>query len=194
MNMYRFLLPAALVLLPTAASAQSGSRPADVTEHAVQPANLQAAAAARSWFDRLKALAGTWQGTVTTDPLIPAMTGEVVTTTVKVTSSGNAVMHQMTRAQAADNPLTIFYLEGDRLFLTHYCDSGNRVRMEGALSADSNTVTFEFVDLIGPTQHGHMNRAVFSLLDAERHVEEWTYVLPNGASVKARGQLHRVTP
>jgi hypothetical protein len=194
MNAYRLLLPATLVLLPTAASAQSGIRPADVTEHASQHTNPEAVAAARSWFDRLKTLAGTWQGTVTTDPAIPEMTGEVATITMKVTSSGNAVMHQTTRARAADNPLTIFYLEGDRLLLTHYCDSGNRVRMEGKPSDDGNTVTFEFVDLNGPMQHGHMNRAVFSLLDAERHVEEWSYVLPNGARIKVGGQLRRVAP
>src|SRR5688572_20882244 len=90
MNTYRLLLPAALVLLPTVAFGQSSIRPADVTAHAAPHSNPQAAAAAESWFDRLKTLAGTWQGTVTTDPAIPEMTGEVVTITMKVTSSGNA--------------------------------------------------------------------------------------------------------
>jgi hypothetical protein len=48
------------------------------------------------------------------------------------------------------------------------------------------------LDLTGPTTHGHMNRAVFTFVDADRHIEEWTYTLPNGAKIRAQFDLRRV--
>jgi hypothetical protein len=86
----------------------------------------------------------------------------------------------------------MIYLENDRLMLTHYCDSGNRPRMEARFSPDGKTVTFEFVDIVGPTKNGHMNRAVFTFVDADHHSEEWTYVMPNGGQIRARAELTRV--
>src|SRR5262245_26423198 len=102
-------LPLLLMLLSTAAFAQ--------TE-------------AQKTFDKLKALSGSWEGKVTADlPEAADMQNAVMRVMLRTTSRGNALMHEMTSA-SPDDPITMFYLDGDKLLLTHYCDAGNRPRME----------------------------------------------------------------
>ena len=67
------------------------------------------------------------------------------------------------------------YLDGDRLLLTHYCDADNRPRMVGKMSPDGKTVEFDFLDISGNLQYGHMQHAVFTLIDANHHTEDWTF-------------------
>jgi hypothetical protein len=159
--------------------------------HPAEPPVTQSADAKKN-FDLLKTLAGKWEGPATTQPAIPQMAGDVMKVSMRVTSLGNSIYHNMVSDRRPDDPVTMFYVDGDRLLLTHYCDSGNRPRMEGRASADGKTLTFEMVDLTGPTTHGHMNRAVFTLIDKDHHVQEWTYVMPGGATITARFELRRL--
>src|SRR5690349_24461405 len=100
---------------------------------------------AQKSFDSLKTLAGTWQGSVTAVPQVAGM-GENTTMRVslRVTSRGNALVHEMQEAGKPDDPahydhpVTMLYLDGDRLLLTHYCDAGNRPRMVARSSPDGN--------------------------------------------------------
>ena len=86
----------------------------------------------------------------------------------------------------------MFYLDSDRLLLTHYCDAGNRPRMEGKLSADGKTLEFDLLDVASGMQKGHMHHSVFTLIDADHHTEDWTYMLPGDQSVRAHSDLTRV--
>src|SRR5258705_13872717 len=86
--------------------------------------------------DKLKTLAGSWEGHVTVVPPQPEMADGMLTqVSLRVTSRGNALVHEMKRAGTpddatrSDHPVTMLYLDGDRLFLTHYCYPGNRPRM-----------------------------------------------------------------
>src|SRR5438045_1906853 len=89
--------------------------------------SLSAAAFAQSdaqkSFDKLKALAGTWEGKVATVPPQAEIEGKSMQVTLRVTSMGNALLHEMTGGGRPDDPITMLYLDDDRLLLTHYCDA-----------------------------------------------------------------------
>ena len=131
---------------------------------------------AQKSFDQLKALAGTWEGQVTTVPKEAAVEGQSIHITLRVTSMGNALMHEASISGRPDDPITMLYLDGERLLLTHYCDAGNRPRMLGKISPDGKSVDFEFLDVAGSTQYGHMHHAVFTTIDANHHTEDWTFM------------------
>src|SRR5215472_3582495 len=189
MKSVRFMLPVVLTLLSTVAFAQSDTH---------KPTDKVTPSEAEKSFTLLKTLAGTWQATVTTDPPLPTMgNGTNTQVTMRVTSSGNALVHEIHQPDKRDDasnehPLTMLYLDGDRLLLTHYCDAGNRPRMAARTSPDGKTMEFDFLDVAGSVQHGHMQHAVFTIVDDNHHIEEWTYLMPGDKPVHARIDLKRV--
>ena len=138
---------------------------------------------AQKAFEKLKSLAGSWQG---------SFMGMPVQITIRVTSSGNAILHEGTSSGMPDNPITMLYVDGDRLLLTHYCDSGNRPRMQGKLSPDGNTVTFDFLDVSGNAEKFLMHDVMFTMVDADHHIEAFAYSLNGKPPIHAPGmQLQR---
>ena len=162
-----FTLIGLVLTLSLSAAAQSDAQ---------KPA-VAAQSDAQKSFAQLKTLAGSWEGPVTTVPPTPEVEGTIMQITLRTTSLGNALMHEMTGGGGSDDPITMLYLDGDRLMLTHYCDAGNRPRMTGKMSADGKTVDFEFLDVAGSLEYGHMHHAVFTTIDANHHTEEWTYMV-----------------
>jgi hypothetical protein len=146
---------------------------------------------AQKSFDKLKTLAGSWEGHITTVPQAPEIDGKLMQVSLRVTSMGNAVVHEMTGDGRPDDPITMLYLDGDRLLLTHYCDAGNRPRMVGKISPDGKIVEFSFLDVAGSTEHGHMDHAVFTTIDANHHTEDWTYMMPGNNPMHAHIDLTR---
>src|SRR6185436_10609577 len=66
---------------------------------------------AQKSFDKLKALSGVWEGKVTTDMKVTTPLDNVpMHVTLRSTSRGNALMHEMTSAGSPDDPITMFYL------------------------------------------------------------------------------------
>ena len=175
----RTLLPAFLICLLTSLVLMSFSSVAFAQSDAQKS------------FEKLKTLAGFWEGHATTLPQQPAMEGKLMQVSLRVTSTGNALMHEMTQSGMPDDPITMFYVDADRLLLTHYCDAGNRPRMTGKISADGKTLEFDFLDVAGSTQYGHMHHAVFTIIDANHHTEDWTYMLPGDKPVRAHFDLQR---
>jgi hypothetical protein len=151
MKTRRLLFPLILVLGSTAAVAQSP---------------------AQKSFDQLKSLAGSWEAT---------MDGQPLHVWLRVTSMGNALMHEM-KGAGPDNPITMFNLDGERLMLTHYCDAGNQPRMVATVSPDGKTIVFDFIDAtnLQSSQMGHMQRVTFTFIDADHHTEKWEFAMANG--------------
>jgi hypothetical protein len=189
MKSHRLLLSVVLMSLATMAYAQS---------EAHKSVDKPAQSDAQRSFTQLKTLAGTWQGPVTVDPPQQDMRdGTVMQLSLRVTSRGNALVHEMKEAGKPDDPtrydhpVTMLYLEGDRLTLVHYCDAGNRPRMVARTSADGKRVEFDFLDVAGGTDYGHMHHAVFTIIDANHHIEDWTYMMPGDQPLHAHMDLKR---
>ena len=181
----RFLRLALVAALPTVASAQTA-----------QPTPTDA----QRIFAAMKTLAGTWVGPMMTVPAMPAPTiGDSMRITLRVLSRGHTLVHEMHGASTPedpakyDHPVTMIYLNEDgKLTLTHYCDAGNRPRMTARISPDGKTIDFDFVDVSGRYDRtGHMYHATFTLVDADHHIEDWTYLLPNKQTVRGRFELRR---
>jgi hypothetical protein len=153
---------------------------------------------AQTSFETMKSLAGDWEGPVKTD-LPPASNVDIkpLHVSMRVTSRGNVLVHEFQEAGTPldptkyDHPVTMLYVDEDRLTLVHYCDAGNRPRMTGQISPDGKTLEFEFADLSGGDQYGHMYHAVFTMIDEKHHTEDWTYMMPGNKPVHARFDLHR---
>ncbi|HYH01294.1 MAG TPA: hypothetical protein VD837_19365 [Terriglobales bacterium] len=184
MKFHRLLLCVVLMALSTMAFAQS--------HETHKSADKVAPSGAQKAFEKLKSLAGSWEGPVSVQPPQPEMqSGKPIQVSLRVTSMGNALMHEMRSPERPDDPITMFYLDTDRLLLTHYCDAGNRPRMVGKISPDGKRVEFEFLDVAGSTKYGHMRKAAFTIIDANRHIEEWVFILPGDKAVHARFDLKR---
>jgi hypothetical protein len=185
MKSRRFALPVVLLSLATMALAQSEPQKSLV---AAVPSEAQKS------FTTMKSLAGEWEGPVTV-PEAPAMSGGKMHLSLRVTSRGHVLVHEFQEAGTPldatkyDHPVTMLYLDADQLTLIHYCDAGNRPRMTGKMSPDGKTVEFELKDISG-SREMHMHHSVFTLIDANHHSEDWTFMM-NDKPIHAHFDLTR---
>jgi hypothetical protein len=63
--------------------------------------------------------------------------------------------------------------------------------MEGTVSRDGKMVEFDFLDVSGSVKYGHMHHAVFTMVDADHHMEDWTYMMPGDKPMHAHFDLQR---
>jgi hypothetical protein len=182
---------ASIVLLSLCAVAfgQSSDKPvtlADAQKDAAKP--IQTSDAQKS-LDLMKTLAGTWQAPIMTDdPDWSKSNGIPMSLSIRVASHGNAVIHEL---NTGGPEVTVFYLDSDRLTLLHYCDFGNRPHMVARLSADGKVLEFDLVDAPGSDQMGHVSHAVFTIIDANHHIEDWTFMKPDGKLVHGHMDFKR---
>ena len=189
----RILLAIVVLSLSAVAFAQADPHAHKAAANPAPPTDAQKS------FDMIKALAGIWNAKLTIDPPIPSMDDNVPPQiSMRVTSRGNALVHEMYAVGVPDDPtrydrpVTMLYLDGDRLTMVHYCDAGNRPRMVARPSADGKTVEFDLLDISGDTQRGHMQHAMFTVIDANHHTEDWTYMLPGDKPMHAHFDLQRI--
>ncbi len=131
---------------------------------------------------------GTWTGSVTTDPPNPDIAGPIQVT-MRVASRGNVLVHEIAPGGVPEP--TMIYLDGNRLTLVHYCESGNRPRMVARKSRDQKTVEFDFVDISGSTEPAYLHDFVFTIIDVDHHAEDWTFMLPGDKLLRAHFDLKR---
>jgi len=191
MKFHRLVLPVVLMSLSTVVFAQSDMQHSDSQKSSVAPAPSEA----QKSFTTLKSLAGEWEGPVTV-PDAPEMSGAKMHASLRVTSRGNALVHEFQEAGTPldatkyDHPVTMLYVDGDQLTLVHYCDAGNRPRMTGKMSPDGKTIEFEFKDISGNPDY-HMHHSVFTVIDANHHTEDWTFMMKD-KPIHAHFDLHRI--
>jgi hypothetical protein len=139
---------------------------------------------AKKAFEKMKTLAGSWQGTIMDIS---------INFTIRAASSGTAILHEghTTGGRPPNHEITMFYLEGDRLLATHYCDAGNRSRWEWKTSTDGKAIEFSFLDVAGSTRGGYLKDMVITVIDADNHVVALTFVKPDGNPIQFRGEFRR---
>jgi hypothetical protein len=120
-------------------------------------------------FEKIKSLAGHWEGSAPGDAKLTA--------DIEVTSGGHSVLErfQMIEGGKPMTMITMYYLDGDTLKLTHYCHAGNQPTMAATYDAAAGVITFDFVDATNlKADDLHMHHAVFKLVDANHLNETWT--------------------
>src|ERR1019366_2964711 len=195
MKFLRFMLfVVVLMSLTTMAFAQHDMQKPVAQSDAQKPSVAPVPSPAHKSFATIKTLAGEWEGPVTV-PEAPEMSGTKMHLSLRVTSRGHALVHEFQEAGTPldatkyDHPVTMLYVDGDQLTLVHYCDAGNRPRMTGKMSPDGKTVEFEFKDISGSTEY-HMHHSVFTVIDANHHTEDWTFMMKD-KPIHAHFDLHR---
>ena len=72
--------------------------------------------------------------------------------------------------------VTMYYLDGNDLVLTHYCMLGNQPHMKAEPGSSPNKLVFRFAggSNLNPEKDVHMHEAVLEILDDQHFRTEWT--------------------
>lgn len=126
---------------------------------------------AKTALERLKGLAGSWEGTIGTPE------GPATKLRYEVTAGGNAVVETL----FADTPhemVSVYTLDGEKLVMTHYCVSGNhpRLRLDGAAStADKLAFVYESGTNMDPGKGTHVHAGSIEIQRDGGLANSWTF-------------------
>jgi hypothetical protein len=140
---------------------------------------------AQKSFDQLKSLTGSWEG--------KNSEGKPLRVSFRDTAGGSALMSEI-MGEGHENMISMIHLDGpNRLLMTHYCGAGNQPRMTASTSPDGKTISFDFFDAtnLATPDAGHMQRVVFTIVDANHHTEDWTFAAGQGKEMKEFFDLKR---
>jgi len=146
--------------------------------------SMPATAASPHGFDELKALAGNWQG--------KTAEGKVTRISYEVEAGGTAVVERL-HGEGEPSMVTVYYPDGDRLMLTHYCTLGNHPRLRSEPPAAGSQVTFAFLDGTNMKSAGeaHMHRLKVTFRDKDHFSQEWT-MRQEGKEISLTTEFERV--
>ena len=148
------ILSAILLALAVAAPAGPGTNPA---------------------WEKMKSLVGDWEGTMSHgDMTMP------VKASYSLVSGGTSLMERLDGPGESHehDMVTMYYPDGSRILMTHYCSEGNQPRMRAqAATGEPKSLAFEFVDVTGLAnpQAEHMRKLVVRFDDADHFTQEWTH-------------------
>jgi hypothetical protein len=138
--------------------------PAPSSAQGATPAGADPKAA----FERLKSLAGTWEGRATDEK-----TGPPVTVVYRSASNGSVVMEDL--FPGTDHEMiSIYFLDRGELVMTHYCAMANQphMRLDGkASTADTLVFGFDGGTNLDPTKDGHIHAGVIRFLGDAVHAD-----------------------
>ena len=123
-------------------------------------------------WEKMKSLAGEWEGTMAHgDATMP------VSVSYTVVSGGTSLMERLATPDGHDM-VTMYYPDGSRIMMTHYCSEGNQPRMKAqAAAGEPKSLAFNFVDAtnLASPQAEHMRKLLVRFDDADHFTQEWTH-------------------
>jgi hypothetical protein len=123
-------------------------------------------------FQQIQKLKGTWKGTVVHGG--KDAKPEPVITEFKLTAAGSAVQETLMKG-TPDEMVDMYFDEGGRLTMTHYCAMGNRPQMY-LRQSDPSKVVLEMMMAppgIDPTKDTHMHALTLEFPDNDHLNEKW---------------------
>jgi len=113
-------------------------------------------------FERMKILVGTWQGKADMGQ------GPLEMTVHYRLLAGGSVLEERVFAGTPNEMVTMYYEQGGKLAMTHYCILGNRPGML-LKSSDAKSLSFDFDPSCGinPATESHMHALTISFDDAD---------------------------
>ena len=139
------------------------------TVTAAQPTQAPPADA-RVAFDRLVALAGSWQHE-----------GSGVAVDFRLSAGGSVVVETWTLRSGRES-LTLYHLDGDRLLATHYCPQGNQPRLELTERRKDGSLVFTLESVTNLSPGGSHQHDLELQLEPERLVRTEVYRSSKGDS------------
>jgi hypothetical protein len=122
-------------------------------------------------WEKMKSLVGEWEGTM--DHGGQTMPVKV---SYSLVSGGTSIMERLNSPDGHDM-VTMYYPDGSRIMMTHYCSEGNQPRMRANTAGDVKSLSFDFVDAtnLASPQAEHMRKLVVRFDDADHFTQEWTH-------------------
>jgi hypothetical protein len=169
--MKRHLLVIALATLAAAAALAAGPE----AENAPGPAA----------YARLKTLVGEWEA--------DSSMGKTHVSYELI--AGGTSLIERESGEKMPVMVTVYYLDGSRLLLTHYCMAGNQPRMQArAFNPETGELDFQFLDatnLASPAA-GHMHNVKFHLADNDHFSSQWEFFENGQRKMNETAQYTRV--
>jgi len=119
-------------------------------------------------FDRMKALAGDWEGTYEWSQ--GRTGGGPLRVSYFVTGAGSALVESLVQG-GVTTMTTVYHLDGAQLRMTHYCAARNQPRLKAVRVDDAaGSAEFTLVDVtgVGPKNPGYVEGFLIELLDGDR--------------------------
>lgn len=145
-------LALSIIVLPSVSAAGE--------EHVAAAEQASPASAA---FEKLKSLAGKWDGE------------DGHRHEIELSAAGTVVMETMGPGTAHEM-VNMYFLDEDRLMLTHYCAGGNQPQMQLQPQKSSEVMHFDFVGgtNLDPAVDQHIHAAKIVLKDNDTMESHWT--------------------
>jgi hypothetical protein len=135
------------------------------------PRQVVAAGGGADAFAQLKTLVGHWEEQKASENK-PSLD-------IELTAGGTTLLekfHMVEQGKPVEM-ITMYYLDGGQVKLTHYCMAGNQPTMRGTYAPGTKTLTFDFENATNSKSpnDGHMHHAVYKFIDNDHFQTTWTF-------------------
>ncbi|HWW17401.1 MAG TPA: hypothetical protein VNY81_02175 [Candidatus Saccharimonadales bacterium] len=132
---------------------------------------VTAAGSSADAFAQLKTLVGHWEEQKVSE--------NKPTLDIELTAGGTTLLEKFRMVEQGKpvEMITMYYLDGDQVKLTHYCMAGNQPTMRGTYAPETKTLTFDFerASNLKSANDGHMHHAVYKFIDNDHFQTTWTF-------------------